>query len=269
MHARAACRYVVAALLVSKPDTEDPRDKWRSRSNAVKRIINSEEHQYSDPITDFAKAVFVDFDFDRAQTQLQACQDLIANDYFLAEVKDNFTEKARMAIFEVYCRIHQRINLDALAAQVRRAAALPDLQLCVRMRLSAACYPASVPPAASAQRVSVQLRAQRCAMACDSTRRHTTVGRGMRVGAHDTGASGARVQVGMDRGDTEVWIAQLIRSARLDARIDGSAGIIVMGMQSVDPLDIIIERTNNLSMRTFKIANTIVDAMQKPTAAAS
>lgn len=53
------------------------------------------------------------------QEQLQKCQDLIANDYFLAEVKDAFTEQARMAIFEVYCRIHQRINLDALAAQVR------------------------------------------------------------------------------------------------------------------------------------------------------
>lgn len=76
------------------------------------------------------------------------------------------------------------------------------------------------------------------------------------------------MQVGMTRTETEVWIAQLIRSARLDARIDGSAGIIVMGQQSVDPLDRIIERTNNLSMRTFKIANTIVDAM-KPAAAAT
>jgi translation initiation factor 3 subunit E len=76
------------------------------------------------------------------------------------------------------------------------------------------------------------------------------------------------MQVGMTRADAEVWIANLIRSARLDARIDGAQGIIVMGQQSVDPLDRIIERTNNLSMRTFKIANTIVDAM-KPTAAAS
>lgn len=110
---------MVAALLVSKPETaEDPRDKWRMRCNAVKRIINSEEYQYSDPLTDFAKAVFIDFDFDRAQEQLQACKEVIANDYFLAEVNDKFTNKARMAIFEVYCRIHQRINLDALATQV-------------------------------------------------------------------------------------------------------------------------------------------------------
>ena len=49
-------------------------------------------------------------------TQITKAQ--IANDYFLAEVNDKFTNKARMAIFEVYCRIHQRINLDALATQV-------------------------------------------------------------------------------------------------------------------------------------------------------
>lgn len=66
------------------------------------------------------------------QEQLQKCQEVIANDYFLGEVKDAFTEQARMAIFEVYCRIHQRINLDALAAQVRcppRAAAAPPLRM--------------------------------------------------------------------------------------------------------------------------------------------
>lgn len=59
------------------------------------------------------------------QEQLQKCQGLISNDYFLAEVKDTFTKQARMAVFEVYCRIHQRINLDALATQVRPATPPP------------------------------------------------------------------------------------------------------------------------------------------------
>lgn len=81
------------------------------------------------------------------QEQLQKCQGLIANDYFLAEVKDTFTEQARMAIFEVYCRIHQRINLDALAAQVRPsppptpAACMQCMQCSVR---SATSWPACV-----------------------------------------------------------------------------------------------------------------------------
>jgi hypothetical protein len=52
------------------------------------------------------------------QEQLKKCQGLIENDYFLADVKDKVAEQARMTVFEVYCRIHQRIDLDALAAQV-------------------------------------------------------------------------------------------------------------------------------------------------------
>jgi hypothetical protein len=58
------------------------------------------------------------------------------------------------------------------------------------------------------------------------------------------------------------WIAQLIRSAQLDARIDSSANTMVMGTQYVDPLDAIVERTNNLSSRTFKVANAIIDGLQ-------
>lgn len=122
----------------------------------------------------------------RVQERLQQCDALISNDFFLQNVKDLFMERARMAIFEVFCRIHQCIHLDALAKQV-----------------------------------------------------------------------------GMEREAAEIWIAQLIRSAQLDARIDSSAGNMVMGTQYVDPLDAIVETTNKLSTRTFKIANAIVDGMQK------
>lgn len=126
------------------------------------------------------------------QEQLKKCAALIEVDYFLTEKKAAFMEQARMAVFEVYCRIHQCINLDALAKQV-----------------------------------------------------------------------------GMEREAAELWIANLIRSAQLDARIDSAAGTIVMGTTHVDPLDAIIERTNNLSVRTFKVANALVDASQRPAAMAS
>jgi translation initiation factor 3 subunit E len=119
------------------------------------------------------------------QARLKDCDALLANDYFLQNVKETFMEKARLAIFEVYCRIHQCINLSALAGQM-----------------------------------------------------------------------------GMGRDEAESWIAQLIRVSKLDARIDSSAGNMVMGTSYVDPLDSVIERTNNLSVRTFKIANAIVDAQR-------
>ena len=40
-------------------------------------------------------------------------------------------------------------------------------------------------------------------------------------------------------------------------RIDSTAGTVVMGTQFMDPLDAIVERTNQLSVRTFKLANSI------------
>jgi translation initiation factor 3 subunit E len=124
-----------------------------------------------------------------AQAKLKDCEPLLTNDFFLQNVKSTFLEKARLAMFEVYCRIHQCINLTALAKQM-----------------------------------------------------------------------------GMERDDAEAWIAQLIRVSKLDARIDSSAGNMVMGTQHVDPLDAIVERTNNLSARTFKVANAIIDAQRTESA---
>ena len=46
---------------------------------------------------------------------------MLENDYFLAALKDEFVENARLFIFETYCRIHQCIDLRMLAG------ALPEL----------------------------------------------------------------------------------------------------------------------------------------------
>lgn len=40
---------------------------------------------------------------------------MLDNDYFLAALKDEFVENARLFIFETYCRIHQCIDLRMLA----------------------------------------------------------------------------------------------------------------------------------------------------------
>lgn len=42
-------------------------------------------------------------------------------------------------------------------------------------------------------------------------------------------------------------------------RIDSTAGTVVMGTQYIDPLDAIVDRNNQLSVRTFKLANSIID----------
>lgn len=52
------------------------------------------------------------------QERLKECEELLAQDYFLQNVKATFLEKARGAIFEVFCRIHQCVDLSALARQM-------------------------------------------------------------------------------------------------------------------------------------------------------
>jgi hypothetical protein len=52
---------------VTKGKSEAQQGKWTSQLEALKRIVTNEEYQYSDPVTDFVKAVYVDYDFERAQ----------------------------------------------------------------------------------------------------------------------------------------------------------------------------------------------------------
>jgi hypothetical protein len=61
------CSYLVAAHLVSKGKNESQASKWQGQLEQLRKIIINEEYQYSDPITDFVKAVYCDYDFERAQ----------------------------------------------------------------------------------------------------------------------------------------------------------------------------------------------------------
>jgi len=48
----------------------------------------------------------------------------------------------------------------------------------------------------------------------------------------------------------ERWIVNLIRNARLDAKIDSKLGRVVMGTQAVSPYQQVMEKTKNLSFRS-------------------
>lgn len=71
-----------------------------------------EEYQYSDPITGFLKDLFGDFDFDKAQERLSVAESVVRSDFFLSGFADEFVENARWLVSEVFCRIHQRIDIS-------------------------------------------------------------------------------------------------------------------------------------------------------------
>lgn len=50
--------------------------------------------------------------------------------------------------------------------------------------------------------------------------------------------------------DAECWIVNLIRNARLDAKIDSKLGHVVMGTQPLSPYQQLLEKIDTLSVRS-------------------
>ncbi|XP_018008485.1 eukaryotic translation initiation factor 3 subunit E-B isoform X2 [Hyalella azteca] len=166
-------RYLATAVVINKS----------SRRQALRdlvKVIQQENYNYSDPITEFLASLYVDFDFDAAQEKLQLCADVLKNDFFLVACMKDFIDNARLMIFELFCRIHQCISINMLAEKLNMT-----------------------PP------------------------------------------------------DAERWIVDLIRQAKLDAKIDSQQGHVVMGTQAISPYQQLIEKTKNLSFRTQMLAMNI------------
>ena len=108
---------------------------------------------------------------------------MLEQDYFLAAIKPDFLEAARLFVFETYCRIHQCIDINMLSERLN-----------------------------------------------------------------------------MDKEAAEKWIANLILSARLNAKIDSKAGTVVMGQSAASMQDSLAEKAKALSVRTFTLANAVVGA---------
>merc|ERR1719452_253734 len=66
----------------------------------------------------------------------------------------------------------------------------------------------------------------------------------------------------MNYEEAERWIVDLIRQAKLDAKIDSQQGHVIMGTQAVSPYQQIIDKTNNLSFRTQMIATNVEKKLQ-------
>merc|ERR1719192_1723498 len=57
-------------------------------------------------------------------------------------------------------------------------------------------------------------------------------------------------KLNMKPEEAEKWIVNLIRNARLDAKIDSKQGHVVMGQQAVSPYQQVIEKTKGLAFRS-------------------
>lgn len=56
-------------------------------------------------------------------------------------------------------------------------------------------------------------------------------------------------KLNMTEEEAERWIVNLIRHARLDAKIDSKLGHVVMGAQAISPYQQLIEKTKAMTIR--------------------
>jgi len=168
-------RYLAAAVVVNK--------RRRVMLKDLVKILRNET--YSDPVTKFLVKLFVEYDFDGAQDELKKCDAVLENDFFLVGCKDEFNENARLFIFETYCRIHQRIDIAALAAKL-----------------------------------------------------------------------------GMDKDGAERWIVNLIRSTKLNAKIDSEAGTVVMATDAPSIHELVVEKTKALTSKTYALSHAVLSNTQ-------
>jgi translation initiation factor 3 subunit E len=103
-------RYLAAAVITNRGRTNNSHNYQKQLKDLV-RVVKQEIYEYQDPVTEFVKALYVDFDFEGAQKKLTEAEAILRGDFFLGSSTDAFMESARHLISESYCKIHQRIDI--------------------------------------------------------------------------------------------------------------------------------------------------------------
>jgi translation initiation factor 3 subunit E len=110
-------RYLAAAVITNRNRNRNTNQYQKQLKDLV-RIVRQEGYEYRDPVTDFIKALYIDFDFEEAQKKLSETEEILKNDFFLLATADAFVDSARHLISESYCKIHQRIDIKDLSTRL-------------------------------------------------------------------------------------------------------------------------------------------------------
>lgn len=103
-------RYLTAAVITGRQRSRNS-NAYQKQVKDLVRVVKQEGYEYSDPLTEFIKALYIDFDFEEAQQKLSEAEAILREDFFLGSLTDSFVDSARHLISETYCKIHQRIDI--------------------------------------------------------------------------------------------------------------------------------------------------------------
>jgi len=103
-------RFLAAAVITNRSKNRNSNAYQKQLKDLI-RTVKQEGYEYQDPVTDFIRALYIDFDFEGAQKKLAEAEEILEGDFFLGGSVDAFVEAARHLISESYCKIHQRIDI--------------------------------------------------------------------------------------------------------------------------------------------------------------
>ena len=101
-------RYLTVAIVVS--------NQRRYPLKELVRIIEME--LLEDPITKFMHCLYLEYDFEAAQLQLNKAVESMKKDYFLKDLAPQFMENARLLLFRSFCKIHQCLDMGMLSKKL-------------------------------------------------------------------------------------------------------------------------------------------------------
>ncbi|KAI9809609.1 MAG: eukaryotic translation initiation factor 3 subunit E [Sarcosagium campestre] len=104
-------RYLSAAVITNRNRNRNTGQYQKQLKDLV-RIVRQENYEYSDPVTDFVKALYIDFDFEEAQKKLSDAEEVLRSDFFLVAAADAFVDSARHLISESDLSARLRLSQD-------------------------------------------------------------------------------------------------------------------------------------------------------------
>ena len=117
-------RYLAAAVISGRNKTQGTGKNapgggaYQKQIKDLIRVVRQEAYEYRDPVTEFIRALYIDFDFEQAQRTLSDAEEVLRGDFFLLSTAETFVEAARHLISESYCKIHQRIDIKDLSTRL-------------------------------------------------------------------------------------------------------------------------------------------------------
>jgi translation initiation factor 3 subunit E len=71
-------------------------------------------------------------------------------------------------------------------------------------------------------------------------------------------------KMNMTYDEAELWIMNLVKSSKLDAKIDSVKGTLIMTTNRVNVHEQMIESMKNLNARTYMLAKSLLDLGHPP-----